>query len=266
MAEDGLKDVRKVLMSICAQEKLHLALVAHCEQRSDKPPFSQERVNHARNKIAKLLQVQPEAASTVAQNQPFHLHLMHAAATRLQDVDAKLTEVLQEGVPTGCLEPIQYSGVFFPSDAGPNFDADAAFMECEGNWAKSESDASTTATLIAEDIAQGFVHRIVGGEAAAHKRWPHAVAIGKLNLAISDGRKPRLVLDSTVPNVNKRVALYEKVENPSLMSIKRGMTGMRGITDFVGFSLDVKAAHKRVRVCDREQGLLRFRHGGELSG
>ena len=51
--------------------------------------------------------------------------------------------------------------------------------------------------LMDNDIAQGFVYAITGGVDEAHLRWPHKLAIGKLNLAVSDSKPPHLVLDLT---------------------------------------------------------------------
>ena len=90
------------------------------------------------------------------------------------------------------------------------------------------------------------------------------MAIGKLNLAITDGRAPRLVLDSSVPNVNTRSAIKERVENPSLTTLRSSLAGYSTVSDLVGFSLDVKAAHKQVLVREAEQGLLMFRHNDKL--
>ena len=74
------------------------------------------------------------------------------------------------------------------------------------------------------------------------------------------------MLDSTVPNVNHRARILEKVENPSLLSVKGSLQGYSNISDLVAFSLDVKAAHKRVRIHPDEQGLLLFRHAEKLYG
>ena len=85
--------------------------------------------------------------------------------------------------------------------------------------------------MVQEDIDAGYVYDIPGGMQEAHNQWQSMVAIGKLNLAIGEGRPARLVMDSTVPNVNPKVQIRERVENPSLMSLKASLQGYDGVSD-----------------------------------
>lgn len=45
--------------------------------------------------------------------------------------------------------------------------------------------------------------------------FEHGLAVGKLGLALSDSRPPRLVLDSTVCGVNPKLAFLKKPLNHS---------------------------------------------------
>ena len=197
--------------------------MAHGEQSSDSPPFPDSSVSRAREAIAFALGLQSPLAVLQPEDQPFFVNLLSAVAHVCGDVDRGLPDLLAEGVSTGCLQPIPYSGAFFPAEPGISFDSSAPFSECEGNWSKAEDNPDTTHELIQEDIKQGFVFQVEGGEEAAKRQWPNAVAMGKLNLAIAEGKSPRLVLDSSVPGVNSRVELYERVEHPSLLTLKQSL-------------------------------------------
>ena len=136
----------------------------------------------------------------IAPGQPFCLDLLRACLQLLGDLDVGLPALLEEGVPTGCCEPIACSGVWVPKACAE--DSLGCYSDCVGNWASADTDPSLTAALVQEDVAQGFVVPFAGDRAAAHRKWPGKTAIGKLGVVVADGRKPRLVLDSTAPGVN----------------------------------------------------------------
>ena len=84
------------------------------------------------------------------------------------------------------------------------------------------------------------------------------VAIGRLGLALSDSRPPRLVVDSSVCGVNNRCAIPERTTLPSAQDVMR-VYPLRNTTDsMVGFSLDIKSAHKLVVIRESDRGLLGF--------
>ena len=133
-----------------------------------------------------------------------------------------------------------------------------------GQLEKVEKDPSTTQHLIQKDLDAGFVFEVTGGLENAKARWGANVAVGKLNLALAEGKDPRLVLGSSIPNVNPKVCIKEKVENPTVGSVRSCLTNIQGSSRYVAFSLDVQAAHKRVKVRHRDQGLLLFSHQNKL--
>lgn len=136
-------------------------------------------------------------------------------------------------------------------------------MVCEGNWSNAEHDPATTQPLIEEAVSAGFAYALFGGVQEARYRWGDKVAMGKVNIAMSASKPPRLVMDSSVPNVNPTASIAERVDNPSLGSLPSDLDGSEGMSDLVAVTIDVKSAHTRIRVLPGEQGMLRFRHSGK---
>ena len=84
------------------------------------------------------------------------------------------------------------------------------------------------------------------------------LAIGRLGLALSETRPPRLVVDSSGCGVNNRCSIPERTTLPSAQDIMR-VYPLRNTTDsLMGFSLDIKSAHKLVVIRESDRGLLGF--------
>ena len=47
--------------------------------------------------------------------------------------------------------------------------------ECDSNWKNAEAQPGLLQQLIDEEIAQGWVAEVHGGEAAARLRWPKGI-------------------------------------------------------------------------------------------
>ena len=103
-----------------------------------------------------------------------------------------------------------------------------------------------------------------GGLKAAKKRWPKGIAVGKLSLVKAEGRDPRLVLDSTICQVNPLCRIPESVTMPTVQEVRRSFQPQDPTVAYISASIDFKAAHKRVKVHDTEQGLLLFAFNGTL--
>ena len=62
------------------------------------------------------------------------------------------------------------------------------------NWKSAEEDLDTVFRLIQEDIDANFVQELHGDISQPKKHRPKGVAVGRLNVARSDQRDPRLRL------------------------------------------------------------------------
>ena len=126
-------------------------------------------------------------------------------------------------------------------------------------WQSGLEDVGLTRSLIQEDVAAGYAFVLEGGEPEARRRWGKLVASGKLGVVRAPGKKPRLIGDGSVSGANRASRIHEHVRLPGLQGIQRFLS-MPAAQEksWVAFSFDVAAAHKRVLICEQEQGLCCF--------
>ena len=125
------------------------------------------------------------------------------------------------------------------------------------NWQPAEVEPDITRRLVQEELDQGWVFEFQGTLEEAKEVYPH-VAIGKLGVAFSDTRPPRLVGDSPVCGENNRCTIPEHTTLPTAKDVIRCYPLCNSNHELAGFSLDIKSAHKRVCVKQQEHGLLGF--------
>ena len=123
------------------------------------------------------------------------------------------------------------------------------FVKATGRWPKT----SQKPCKLRKEIANNWIVETSLSITDAREKWPLGVAVGKLNVVFAEGKEPRLVLDSTVCQVNTRCHLPERLSLP-----------MASPGAFIGASIDFKAAHKQVQVRPEEHGLLLFAFQGKL--
>ena len=157
---------------------------------------------------------------------------------------------------------IKPSGLWPPAKLQPL--SESGLEVCQGNWRPAEEDPETVAALLAHEEAAGWIQPVPGGLKAAKKRWLKGIAVGKLSLVKAEGRDPRLVLDSTVCQVNPLCRIPEAVTMPTVQEVRRSFQPQDPRGAYISASIDFKAAHKRVKVHDTEQGLLLFAFNGTL--
>ena len=232
---------------------------AHISQSRPEHPLSQEEQVEALAILCAALDLDQDSMASISPGQPFRLELMQALAKLIQDPDQDLPEVLAEGVHTGVFSP---SGLWPPAKLQPL--SQSGLEVCQGNWRPAEEDPETVAALLAEEEAAGWIQQVWGGLKAAKKRWPKGIAVGKLSLVKAEGRDPRLVLDSTVCQVNPLCRIPDAVTMPTVQEVRRSFQPQDPRGAYISASIDFKAAHKRVKVHDTEQGLLLFAFNGTL--
>ena len=206
----------------------------------------------------------PECLS-IAPDQPFRLQLLQLLATATNDPDEDIVQLMQQGVPTGAFGPLPASKQWPPAADMPDDDlAPPALLHCEGNWKRAEEHPEVLQALLAKEIEGGFVAAFDGSEEDAKARWPAGTAIGKLNIVFSDERDARLVLDSSICNLNARCTLPERMALPSALDVQLSFSPHDPLAIWRALCLDFKAAHKRMRVKASEHGTLLFRVAGLL--
>ena len=92
---------------------------------------------------------------------------------------------------------------------------------------------------------------------------PAGLAIGRLGVALSDHRDPRLVVDSSVCGTNSSCQVLEQ-GLPTVKDVLRTFPLRDNTAELGGLSLDIKAVQKRIVIRESERGLLGFSHNGSL--
>ena len=106
-----------------------------------------------------------------------------------------------------------------------------------------------------EELEKGWLFEM-DSLASAQARFGSKLAIGKTSIVSAPGKKPRLVVDSTVCGTNPSCLIPETFALPSVDDVRECFPLRMHAGKLAGFALDVKSAHKTVRVRPADQGLL----------
>ena len=123
------------------------------------------------------------------------LEIMQQLSVVMLDADVTLFDCLLKGVSAGFQNDIPPSNCFGRNDK-PALPETPLSVHL-ANWQSAEIDMEVTRNLVQEEINQGWVYEFEGGIEAAKDFFP-AVAIGRLGVAYSNSRPPRLVVHSSV--------------------------------------------------------------------
>ena len=254
--DDGFKTLRRSLFDFILSKNLHKEFLSNIANKSSDPPFTDDIVDAARRIMGEFLQQHSKPADwTIRKHQPMCLSIMHALQFFMPNEDIPLFPSLIEGVCTGFHSDVAPSDCFPPNDKA-ELPATPLSIHLT-NWKSAEKEPQTTMSLVDEEIKQGWVYKFPGSIPDAKQQFSH-VAIGRLGVAFSDTRPPRLVVDSSVCGPNDRCKLPERTTLPSAKDVIRCFPLRNNSADLSGFSLDIKSAHKRVVLKESEQGLLGF--------
>ena len=267
-APSPLQDVITHWLQFAAQHNLTQSIVSHLCQARDAHPLTEAQQLEVATIAHSFLhpQCKDPACLRITAGQPFRLKLLQAFASRTKDPDHKLHSFLTEGVPAGILQDIPSSFQWQQRQQTlQEDDLDGLhLLHCQGNWTQAEQNPALLRQLLQKEVDNGWVVPFQGNASDAARQWPEGTAIGKLNIVSGEGKDPRLVLDSTICNANPLCKVPERVSLPTALDVQRTFLqgGRRG--NFIGMSLDFKAAHKCVKVHRKEQGCLLFRVESQL--
>ncbi|CAL1138035.1 unnamed protein product [Cladocopium goreaui] len=260
---DWFKTLRTSWMNRIISERLDKILLAHVASGNPSPPFSVEILTPFKADLEQFLEAHGHTPDwSVRQHQPIHLHILHSFQKIMHDVDFTLLPSLLEGVRTGFSTAIPPSGIFPPKER-TDIEPDPLSAHLS-NWQSAEEDLPLTRELVQEEIDKGWVFPYKGSLEEAQQEYPAGVAIGKLGVARSDSRAPRLVVDSSVCGLNGRCIIPERSTLPTAKEVLRSYPLRQCQRNLMGFSLDVKAAHKRIVLHPDECGLVGFSLEGQL--
>lgn len=230
--------------------------------------FTEGEISSLQDDICRILhQHGIRVSKHVAAGQPFHLDLLDGLLQFTGDIDTGLAAQLRTGVSAGVLDEIPNSGVFAPSSDHDDDKVPFCPIVDSCNWSSASKHAAIVQELIETDISEGFVEPWSGSLQDAEARWPGAVAVMKLAVIIAAGKKPRLVCDSTAPKVTESCRIPERIALPTIRGVAMALSLFRLFlpnTMLCCIVIDVKSAHKRVKVREADGGLQFFSHEGKL--
>lgn len=132
---------------------------------------------------------------SIREHQPMR-QMLRSISQIMGDDDASLFPSLLEGVSAGFLGDIPPSGIFPPNEFD---DTDNSPLSIHfTNWNSAEDNPELTRELVQEEIDRGWVYEFPGTAADAQEAFPCGLALGRLGIAISEQRPPRLVVDNSV--------------------------------------------------------------------
>ena len=179
-------------------------------------------------------------------NQPLCLHVLQALSRISSAPDVELFQHLFDGVPTVFQRNIPPSHCFENTSATSE-EPPPLSVHFDG-WKSAQDDPAFTTELVQEELRQGWTFELPGTLSEAPEQYPIGVSIGKLGMATSPSRPPRLVVDSSICGLNQNCPLPERSSLPSAKDVIRSFPLQNSSSNLAALSLDVKSAHKRVAI------------------
>ena len=254
-AKDIFAGLRPRLLDFLLRDRLPGRLRYLCDLQSSDSLFQASEVKSLRGIFELWLQSLPEPRQvswSVAEGQPYCLEALQLLSALASDRDTTLFPCLRSGVPTGFDADIPLSNVLVPQGSGHPFAQEIAI--CHGNWSSAEADPETLRALVEEELDKGWLLEL-DSLASAQARLGSKLAIGKMSMVSAPGKKPRLVVDSTVCGTNPSCFTPETFALPSVDDVRECFPLRMHDGKLAGFALDVKSAHKTVRVRPADQPL-----------
>ena len=260
---DFFHSLRKSWMDRIFDKKLHYKFLRFLHEDEASRPFSDDDIQPFRDLLSNFLEKNQRNVSwDIREDQPLHLSILQQLSIFMNDADKTLFHALQNGVSTGLDGDIAPSSCF--PVASSTLEDPSPLSIHMTNWQSAENDLTTTRQLVQQEIEKGWVYKYPGTLAEAQAEFGEKLAVGRLGLALSDSRPPRLVVDSSICGLNSQITIPERTTLPSALDVLR-VYPLRNLDDsLLGFSLDVKSAHKLVVLRKTEQGLVGFSLDGAI--
>ena len=256
--------LRTEMFDLILQFGYHTRTLCHLHKHDPSAPFTDSELLPFRLIMERWFQNHGHSVSwDVRAHQPMCLMALQTLSAIMQDADSHLFQSLIDGVPTGYNGDIPGSNCFSikPSDENAGNQPLSIHLD---NWRSASDRPEVTDKLVQAELDQGWVEKFDGDLLSAQARWPHGLAIGRLGVALSDHRDPRLVVDSSVCGTNSSCQILEHQNLPTAKDVLRTSPLRDNTAELGGLSLDIKAAHKRIVIRESERGLLGFSHNGSL--
>ena len=259
---DTFKNIRHQWIHHILQQGFHNKLIQKLQHTISDPPLS-TKVTFFRQLLQSNMPFDHVLNWDTPVDQPFCLYALHAVSQIMTGPDVDLFPVLLAGVPTGFHNDIPPSHVFSPAEEQTTMDAFPLSVHFE-NWKSCDDHEATASALLQQEIQQGWVVPYPGSLADAQIEFQSQVAVGKLGIAYSSHRPPRLIMDPPISGANMACHIPEKQSFPSAHDVTRSFPLRECPQSKSAFGLDIKSAHKRIRLHPSERGLMMFTFKDQL--
>ncbi|OLP79315.1 hypothetical protein AK812_SmicGene40408 [Symbiodinium microadriaticum] len=259
-SDDVLHDLRHRWSRRLFDAGLCMRIAAHLQLAPKEPPLADSAVEPFLQDLFDAFQVPPAAQADllyIAPGQPLRLRLLKFLLSKLQDPEAAFCDQLESGVSLGV------GSVLEPSSHWPTRDAEHIMPDlhiCEGAWQSAESQPDIVHSLLDEELQEGWISEYASLE-DIQSEFPQ-VALGRLGLVLAEGRSARLVVDSSISGVTSSSAIPNCISNPRIEDVSACAPSYVPPDPWVGASIDVKKAHRRMKIAAHERALLAFSFRG----
>jgi hypothetical protein len=233
--------------------------------------LSDSEIEAVRSDAVRFLEEHKILVSDVVEpGQPFTLEIIRGLLCLGGDADQGLPELLTKGISTGIWDDIAPSGMFQAEDRANRMRPEwTDIRSCFENWSSAEENEDQVEALLQQEVQQGWVERWSGTWADAVSRWGSRAICGKLALVKSEGRDDRLIGDSSAPGASPNARFPERIRHPRVADIEKGIAICREEEGKDGeawcaITLDVSAAHKRLKMRESDAGAAFFSCKGAL--
>ena len=264
LTEDTFGTFRRHWMSTIIHKGWHKRILAHFSAGINSPVFDDKEVQLMRTSLTELLQQHGLPINwDIPEHQPLALHILSSLSQLIKDPDKELFSNLIQGVPTGFKHDIPLSHCF--AQVEPDDDAMHEPLSVHmSSWKSAHDDEQITEELIQIELDRGWLEPYQGTLTEFQQEYPEGISIGKLGVATSPSRPPRLVVDSTICGLNKNCWIPEKGGLPSAKDAIRCYPLRNSSCTLWGLSIDIKSAHKLVKLRPSERGLVSFSWKGKI--
>ena len=238
--------------------KITASLTSGCKH----PPLSDADLQPYIDDMLEVLDCPPgDHLLHIPPGQPFRLYLWHTLAQSLSDPDADFLLDLVKGVPLGVNESLKPSPAWQVHD-GVVSDPEPLLV-WHDSWKSAADHPVIVEDLIKEELAAGFIALVPGGVPELQKQFQRT-AVGKLGVVISEGRSPRLVVDSSISNVTANTVIPNHMTLPRISDVMECAPDSMARQQMIQLTLDVSKAHRRILIDPKDGGMLCFHANGKL--
>ncbi|CAE7256654.1 unnamed protein product [Symbiodinium microadriaticum] len=261
-SKDHLRLLRQSWTTRLCQDRLCLRIADSLRQGIDQPPVSQRELQPFLDDVCDFCGVLPQNRQdflAIEPGQPFRLNVLEHLLRACDDSEADLCPMLREGVRLGVEFDIPPSKHWPLRSEEPEL---ADLVICDGAWRSASDNPSQVRELLAAELQEGWIEEY--SSLADIQSAFSSVAVGKLGLVVAEGRSPRLVVDSSISGVTAASRMPNRIQNPRIADVEACAPSCLGKEPWLAVALDVRKAHRLLKVARCDQALLAFSFEGRF--